>query len=379
MAGNPPAKMVTFGLMRSRIKWYLALSLPVQWLVISWAAASPQWVERWYSRGLYPYISVFFRGLYGWLPFSVGDLLYFALGVLALGYLIRFGKKIRTQFRGFVRDVLAALAVLHGTFYLLWGLNYFRQPLSEPLGLEEAYTEQELLALTGELVSEANALQVSLTGDTIGPVQVPYSRREILDKTKAAYEYLSEKHPLFRYQRTSLKPSLFSTLLSYMGYGGYLNPFTGEAQINARLPLFRYPAVCGHEVGHQLGYSAENETNFIGYLATRQHPDPYFRYSAATFALSYCLAEVNRHDSLMRKELTRALHPGVMANYAEVQAFWEKYQNPMEPVFKALFNQYLEVNRQKDGIASYNRIVSLLVAYRREEGAAPLPGPDQAP
>ena len=40
----------------------------------------------------------------------------------------------------------------------------------------------------------------------------------------------------------------------------------------------------------------------------------------------------------------------------------------MEPVFKALFNSYLEVNRQKDGIASYNRIVSLLVAYRRKDG-----------
>lgn len=379
MAGNPPAKMVTFGVMRSRIKLYLALSLPLQWLLISWAAANPAWVEQWYSRGAYPYISGFFRSLYGWVPFSVGDLLYFALGLLALGYLARYGYRVRTHFWAFVRDVLAALAVLHGTFYLLWGLNYFRQPLSAPLELEEAYTEQELLALTGELVTEANSLQATLAGDTISPVQPPYSRLEILEKTKAAYHYLSERHSLFRYERPSLKPSLFSGLLSYMGYGGYLNPFTGEAQVNAKLPLFRYPAVCGHEVGHQLGYSAENETNFIGYLATQEHPDPYFRYSAATFALSYCLAEVNRRDSLARKQLTRQLHPGVMANYAEVQAFWEQYQNPMEPVFKALFNQYLEVNRQKDGIASYNRIVSLLVAYRREARAATLPGMPEKP
>ena len=358
--------------MRARLKTILAISLPVQVVLISWAASRPDWVERWYSQGLYTWISDFFRMLYGWVPFSVGDLLYFALGVVGLVYLIRHRRRIRTHFWATLRDLVAALAVLHLTFYLLWGLNYFRQPLSVSLGLEEAYTEAELLALSTELVQEANTLQTELAGDTLTPVQLPYSRKEILQKTEASYAYMAKDHPLFRYERASLKTSLFSTLLSYMGYGGYLNPFTGEAQVNARLPLFRFPVVCGHEVGHQLGYSAENETNFIGYLATRESPDPYFRYSAATFALSYCLAEVDRRDSLARKELTRSLHPGVRANYAEVQAFWERYQNPMEPVFKAIFNRYLEVNRQKDGIASYNRIVSLLVAYRRKEGA---PGP----
>jgi len=367
--------MVTFGPMRSRFKNILALSLPLQLLLVNWAASRPDWVERWYSQGLYPWVSGFFRMLYGWVPFSVGDVLYFALGALGIGYLIRHGRRIRTHFRAALRDLVAALAVLHFTFYLLWGLNYFRVPLSSSLGLDETYTQPELLALTGELVREANALQAHLAGDSLSPVRPPYSRNEILRKTVASYDFLAGEEPRFRYERASLKASLFSTLLSYMGYGGYLNPFTGEAQVNARLPLFRFPVVSGHEVGHQLGYSAENETNFIGYLATREHPDPYFRYSAATFALSYCLAEVDRRDSLARKALMRSLHPGVRANYAEVQAFWERYQNPMEPVFKALFNSYLEANRQKGGIASYNRIVALLVAYRRKEGASEVPIP----
>ena len=361
--------------MRTRIKNILALSLPLQLLLVSWAAARPDWVERWYSQGAYTYISGFFRLLYGWVPFSVGDVLYFALGVLGIWHLIRHGRRIRTHFWASLRDLVTSLAVLHFTFYLLWGLNYFREPLSASLGLDESYTQDELLALSGELVREANALQTQLSGDSLSPVEVPYTRSEILRKTVASYGYLAGEEPRFRYQRASLKTSLFSTLLSYMGYGGYLNPFTGEAQVNARLPLFRFPVVSGHEVGHQLGYSAENETNFIGYLATRDHPDPYFRYSAATFALSYCLAEVDRRDSLARKSLTRALNPGVRANYAEVQAFWERYQNPMEPVFKALFNQYLEANRQKGGIASYNRIVSLLIAHRRKEGQPAAPAP----
>ena len=151
-----------------------------------------------------------------------------------------------------------------------------------------------------------------------------------------------------------------------MGYGGYLNPFTGEAQVNNRLPLFRYPVVCGHEIGHQLGYSAENETNFIGYLVMLRNQDPYFRYSAYAYGLSYCLSEVNRRDKKAFKKLRESLNPGVRANFRELQEFWKAFQNPMEPVFKSIFNSYLQVNRQKDGIRSYNRVVSLMVSYHRE-------------
>ena len=66
-----------------------------------------------------------------------------------------------------------------------------------------------------------------------------------------------------------------------MGYGGYLNPFTNEAQVNGVTPKFRLPTVSCHEVGHQLGYSAEGATNFIGYLVTSESNDPYFKYSAS--------------------------------------------------------------------------------------------------
>ncbi|MBC2839221.1 DUF3810 domain-containing protein [Robiginitalea sp. SC105] len=353
--------------MHKRLKNIIALSLPLQFLLIRWMAASPEWVEQWYSRGLYPYLSGFFRGLYGWVPFSVGDLLYLGLLGAFFVWLVRNRSAIRKNFAGFLRDLAAGFAVLHFTFYLLWGMNYFRVPLGEHLGMKETYTGEELSQTARFLALRANALQQSLSGDSISPVELPYSEAEIRQKTIDAYQSLGEEFPGFRYRHPSLKNSLISTALTYMGYGGYLNPFTAEAQVNARLPLFRYPVVCGHEVGHQLGYSAENETNFIGYLVTERNPDPYFRYTAAAYGLGYCLAEIDRRDSLERKQIVGTLNAGVRANYAQMQAFWEAYENPLEPVFKALFNRYLEVNRQKDGIKSYNRVVSLLVDYHRQE------------
>ena len=348
------------------LKNALALSLPLQVALVAWASRHPQWVESVYSQGIYPHISAFFRFLYGWVPFPVGDLCYLVLGLAGLVWTIRKRHWIGNHPWSFLRDLTAGVAVLYFSFYLLWGLNYFRMPLSHALALGDSYTTGELLRLTERLGEETNRLQHRLSADTLQPVRVPYGRAEVIEKTLVAYGALAEAYPAFRYQPHSLKPSLFSTLLSYMGYGGYLNPFTGEAQVNRRLPLFRYPVVCGHEVGHQLGYSAENETNFIGYLVTLRSADPYFRYSALTFGLSHCLSEVNRRDPAAYKTILGQLHPGVRANFRELQEFWKAFENPMEPVFKAVFNQYLEANRQKDGIRSYNRVVSLMVAYHRE-------------
>lgn len=368
------SELAIFAGMRNRIKNILALSLLLQWVLVRLAASSPQWVEKWYSRGLYPYLSGFFRRIYGWIPFSVGDLVYLGLLAFLFWWLFRKLKTVRRRIPGFLRDLLAGFAILHGTFYLLWGLNYFREPLGTALGMSEEYSREELLQTAEWLAARSNALQETLAGDTLTPVRLPYSQGEIREMTVAAYQNISGDFPEFTYRHPSLKNSLISTALTYMGYGGYLNPFTGEAQVNGRLPLFRYPVVCGHEVGHQLGYSAENETNFIGYLVTQKNPDPYFQYAASAYGLGYCLAEINRVDSLERQRITHGLHPGVRANYAEMQEFWGAYENPLEPVFKAVFSKYLEANRQADGIASYNRVVSLLVAYHRRELEV-LPGP----
>ena len=352
--------------MLPRLKNAIAASLLLQILVVAWLARHPDWVETWYSKGFYPYIAAFFRTLYGWIPFSVGDFCYFALGVLGLGYLIRKRHWIRHHPWSFLRDVGVVLSIVHFSFYLLWGVNYFRQPLSKSLGMKETYTTEELIQLATHLANRTNSLQEALGGDSLRAVRLPGIRKEIRHNTIDAYKALSEDFPAFQYQRASLKPSLFSTALSYMGYGGYLNPFTGEAQVNNRLPLFRYPVVCGHEIGHQLGYSAENETNFIGFLVTLRNQDAYFRYSAYAYGLSYCLSEVNRRDKEAFKRLRDGLNPGVRANFRELQEFWKAFQNPLEPVFKSIFNSYLQVNRQKDGIRSYNRVVSLMVSYYRE-------------
>lgn len=360
--------MAIFDLMENKLKTGIALSLIPQVIVIKWLGNYPDIIEKYYSTGIYPYISKFFRHLFGWIPFSVGDLLYSALILMALWYVITYRKKIKAYPKLFLRNVLMLLSVAYFTFHLLWGLNYYRQPISENLGLEKTHSTEDLMSLTNQLIVKTNFLQLSITADTLLRVTVPYSKKEIFDKTVEGYQELEKELPFLGYHQASIKKSLFSTLLSYMGYGGYLNPFTLEGQVNGRLPNFRFPVVSGHEIGHQVGYSAENETNFIGYLVTASNKDVYFQYAATAYALGYCLNDIKVKDEKAFKEFFSKLHPGVRDNYQEMADFWQGFENPLEPVFKSIFNTFLKANNQKDGIKSYNRVVSLLVSYHKKHG-----------
>ncbi|MEM9143019.1 MAG: DUF3810 domain-containing protein [Bacteroidota bacterium] len=352
--------------MKNTLKNAIAVSLIPQVLLVQWLGAHPQLVETYYSKGLYPWISAFFRALFGWIPFSIGDLLYFSLFLLAFGYLFRNRSHIRKSPGSFLRDVAMIISVAYFTFHLVWGLNYYRLPIAQKLHLSESHTEAELIDLTKTLIHKTNGLQLAITGDTTLAVVVPYSHDEIFEKTIAGYGQLGKAFPFLSYDLQSIKTSLFSTGLSYMGYGGYINPFTQEAQVNGRLPGFRFPVVAGHEIGHQVGYSAEDETNLIGYLVTAINDDPYFQYTAAAYALGYCLSEIKRRDEKEFEELYAQLNLGVQKNYKEMVRFWKQFENPLEPVIKRVYDSFLKANNQKEGIQSYNSVVSLLVNYHKE-------------
>jgi hypothetical protein len=174
-------------------------------------------------------------------------------------------------------------------------------------------------------------------------------------------------YPHLEYQPQSLKKSIYSIPLTYMGFSGYLNPFTNEAQVDGLIPIYKFPTTACHEVAHQLGYAAENEANFIGSLAAIHNEDIYFKYSGYTFALRYCLVELYKRDPESYETMLRTVNKGILNNYKEVQQFWMAYENPLEPLFKTTFDNFLKANNQSAGIKSYNYVVALLVNYYEDK------------
>ena len=355
-----------FESMQNKLKNAIAISIIPQIILVKWLGSYPAIIESYYSNGLYSYWSGFFRSILGWLPFSVGDLLYGFLIITVIIYLTKKGKSIFSDWKILLRDSAMVLSIAYFTFHISWGLNYYREPVAKVFEVEENDDFDDLIATTEALILKTNQLQFRITQDSTEIVRTTYTQKQIFEQTIEAYELLSKQYPDLKYHKPSLKKSLFSTMLTYMGYGGYLNPFTHESQVNSRIPNFRFPVVCAHEVSHQLGYSAENEANFIGYLVMATQNDSYLQYSAYSYALGHCLNTIRSKDKEMYEMLYGGLNEGVQKNYLGLKAFWESFKNPMEPIFKSIFNTFLKVNNQDAGIKSYSLVVPLIVGYHNK-------------
>ena len=340
--------------------------LPVQILLIKVLAMYPTFVENWYSTGIYPFTSSLMRMGLGFLPFSLGDILYGVLIIMLIRWLVL---RIKQRFRNPKRwglEALATLSIIYACFNIFWGFNYYRQPLHQTLQIEKDYSTEDLHKLTLHLIDRSNELHTSITKDDSVKVDLPYSKGEILNMTRDGYQNLEETFPELEYDHESLKRSIYSLPLTYMGFNGYLNPLTNEGQVNTIIVPYKLPTTASHEIGHQLGFAKENEANFLACLATMNHPDEYFRYSGYTFALSYCLSELYYREPELTNELMECLNYGVRLNYIEVREFWEKHQNPMEPFFMYTYNSFLKANNQPEGMKSYSYVVALLVNYFKD-------------
>jgi len=344
------------------------LPLPGVILLIVLISGDRTWVESAYSRGLYPLVSSSLRGLLGWLPFSVGDLLYtlFFLGILRF---VGNGLRRPWSLKGLIgrtQKAMAWIAGLVAAFYFFWGLNYFRAPLEDTLGIEVVYSESELREIADHLLERTLFYHRQTVGNDTILISIPYSHRQIYRRTAEGYQRLNKEWDwVNRVPRSSIKSSLYSTPLSYMGYGGYLNPFTGEAQVNRNLPKFLAPVLSGHEAGHQLGFASEGDTNFIGQLVSIRNPDPYFKYSGYSAALRYVLSDLSARDREAFDRIWSRVPKGIRKEYRELAAYQAKYSNPFEPLFERTFDVFLKMNKQPDGIRSYSRVVGLLIGYHR--------------
>lgn len=349
--------------MLRKTKTIVALLLIPQYLFVKLLGNYPDFVELYYSNGLYVYMSKAFRYMLGWLPFSFGDLVY-AFGIIyAVRWLFINRKRLRKDTKQWFVDVFAAVSIIYFAFHLFWGFNYYRLPLHKSLNINADYTTEQLVNVTKLLIERANATHFKITKNDTLRVDVPYTKREVLNMAPAGYVGLKKQFPDLEYTPVSAKISLFSLPLTYMGFSGYLNPWTNEAQVDGMIPVYKFSTTSTHEMAHQLGFAAENEANFIGCLAAINNENIYFKYCGYTFGLRYCLNEIYRRDEVLYTQTVKTLNSGVLKNYEEVRIFWDAHQNPIEPFFKLFYSGYLKANKQNKGMESYSYVVALLVNY----------------
>ena len=335
-----------------RIYKYFAISIIPQWLLLLWIKRNPEIVDQFYSKGLIVWLSKLSLQSTAWIPFSVGDLFY----AIAIAYIL----KSIWYFKRLLRwstciKILGCFGFCLFLFHLQWGLHYHQTSLSTRLNAPSNYSSSELEEFTRHLIQQTNQFHKKLSQHDSITVEIPYSIDKIFD---VATETIRNQQ---QYPIVNIKKSIFSLPLSYMGYGGYINPFTLEAQVNAYQPKLRLLTTSAHEIAHQLGYAAEEEANFIAIDAALNSEDLYMQYAGYHLALGYALADCRKRKDIDSKRLYKKLNAGVLKQYHQVSAFWQKYQNPLEPLFKKSYDTYLKANNQTAGIKSYSLVVGLLL------------------
>lgn len=347
-----------------KTSFFLAILLPIQILLVQYLSNFSNGIENYYSNGIYPYISKLLRILLGWLPFSFGDVLIFTFIFLLIRFVVLL---VKNRFKKFIPKIvrfIAFLSVIYFCFYLFWGLNYYRKPLSENLGYtSKKYTTEDLQKTTDIIIEQLNLHQHKITKNDTLKVVNNYKVDKMYTMSLQGYSNLAKDFPQLEYKHKSVKSSLMSLLQTYNGTSGYLNPLTGEAQVNDKIPKTGLPTTICHEMAHQIGYAAENEANFIGFLAANYHEDSYFKYASYRMAFAYCVSELRKRNPEEAKAVWKKVNKGIIKDFNASYQFWQSYENPFEPIVKKGYNAYLKANNQKQGIQSYNYVVDLLISY----------------
>lgn len=344
-------------------RYFLPIFLVFQIIFLQILKHFPEFIEKFYSNGLYIYISRISRILFGKIPFSVGDCIYGILILLILRWFWKVRDNWKANYKDNILKILSVLSVFYFLFHILWGFNYYREPLFEKMNIKREYSDADLVNFTKKLISKANETQFEIAKNDSVKIVFPYSKEEAFVINLNGYENLSREHNYFKFSTLSIKNSLYSLPLTYMGFGGYLNPFTNEAQLNSLLPRYNFPSTSCHEMAHQLGYASESECNFIGFLATIKNDNLYYKYSGYCMALQYCLNNLGAKNPETAKALLKTIHKGILKNYKENDEIYLKYHSFIDDGFEIFYDQFLKSNNQKEGINSYNKFVDLAINY----------------
>lgn len=329
--------------------------------LLSWLKQAPEIVEQHYSRQFYPAFSYIPKLLFGWLPFSVGDIVYmFLSGYLLWIVISSIIALFKRKWQCMQKRIMQFMLVLIGTyiyFYLSWGLHYYRVPIQQQLHLQiDTVIQTEYMEIVDRYVDELNYLRTKL--DTI-TMDKGIARRELEQMMRNSGDRL----PMLSHTHIRAKQPLSSELVSYFTVTGYFNPFTQEVQVNSIMPKTSFPFTVVHELAHQMGIGFEDECNFIAFLMLQDHENVWYRYAAYYETVQYLLRPLYFQDEVLYESYVAKLSADVRRDYAEERVFWQPYRGAFNRLTNLFYGSYLRHNNQPEGMARYSLMSRLVIAW----------------
>ena len=385
--------------------YLLALLLDLLALAANQLAARSSAFANAYSHYVYRVLSLSIGSVTGLLPFSVVELLLYAMILFVLfDFVKQLCRALRVgaacvhsehvsqdaqthllaavarplrHFLGHLFLILSALLVL---YVFLCGINYHRTSFSEEADLSvtldehgTVYDEADLIALCDYLVTEINDTEAQLDVSCIGQtMETPKpsaawlwhagrTGQRAMEKLGQRYSRLSGHYPF-------PKPILNTWLLSVQQTTGVYSPFTVEANYNRDIAYYDIPFTICHELSHLRGYMQEEEANFIGVLATIGADDLYFNYSGYVSAWVYAGNALARVDSTAFATLYSRINARTRQDMLYNNAYWKQFEGKPAEAHEQLNDAYLKLQGQTTGVRSYGHVTDLMLEYFAKNG-----------
>lgn len=371
--------------MKKKSSWFL-LALFLLTVALNVAAWNSKSFCDFYMSHVFPtWVNTYGR-LTGLLSFSAGEvmivigvLLLFAavmLGLVTVIFLLaerELGKHFCRCLRRYCRCLLWLLAVVSLVMtcncFILYHCSTFEERY-QIAGRE--YKISELAAVRDYVVTRANELAQEVERDGNGNVvhTGDMKSQAMADMQKLGgkgYDQLAGYYP-------PPKGIMASGFLSQQYMLGYYFPFSMEANYNDAMYITNKPVTMCHELAHVKGFIYEDEANFISYLACIHSGDKLFQYSGYLSVLNYldnALAEtVGGRKSQAYKSHVKISEQVKRDNVFLTEESWKAVEEKAvvstqtaKKVSRAFIDKNQQVNGIEDGIASYTRVVGLLLHY----------------
>ncbi|MCU0254499.1 MAG: DUF3810 domain-containing protein [Acidobacteria bacterium] len=353
-----------------------AVATPVAWAGLAFGLGAflafqvlrrrPALAESLFSAGFYPPAAETLAALSSRVPFSLAELSFGLVALIALAAPVRGWRRARRNDGTRVRAALAAFATLAGTagwiwaiFLTLWGFNYTRPLAGQLFALPKAEAPRDA-AVVAQIPGILNALRAGLAEDGKGIVAEPSDLAALDDELARLQSEVLADAGLPRVAGGRTKSFVSSPLMLRWGVSGVYGPFTGEPNIALPAAPGTLPFTVAHERAHLQGFAWEEDASFVALLTLWRSPRPELRYAAWLELWMQLRRPPKGLSEAVRRDLTA------------IAAFQRAHRGREAPAMNRAYSAYLEAHGVKGGVASYARAAGLALRWLAAHGS-----PDQ--
>jgi len=314
----------------------------------------PQFIEKYYSNGIYPVIAKCFSFLSNLITFSLWDVFWILIFLLLIAGLISAAFK-KIKFTWFILRTFQVLALLYSFFYFVWGYNYFRPKIELRIGWKSPKGDEMIFrSVLDSLIVKTNSNYISLKP----------SEYQVID-TLVEESYKRQSREIgISYPNGMRQPKtmLFSSFYGKLGLSGYFGPFFNEIHVNHYLLPLDYPFLLAHEKAHQFGITSEAEANLVAFIVCVKSGDQRLRYSGYESLLLYFLRDASHIKGY--KDYLGKIDQRVLQDFRSRQKYYQGLENiRLSKIQTAVDNSYLKANNIEKGVKNYNQVVSLVIDW----------------